>query len=111
MAKRKAALCANLTGRYGFPYVTFEVRGPLTIAQVEQEVLAETSKFARVDILPEPFGFEAARWRQVKDQYTTGDEFYFFTSDECSWSNLCGVRGYILARECDIVDSIVTRIN
>ncbi|MDI6448635.1 hypothetical protein [Anaerobaca lacustris] len=108
---KKATLCAKLGDHYDLPDVTFEVRGPLTIEEVEQESLDQLDKVRRADIPVRPFGFEGEKWARIKSRCRAGDEFYFFTSDERSWSYLSGTRGYIVVRGMDIIDAIITGMN
>lgn len=108
---RKRAICASLKESYGLPDVTFEVRGPLTITQVEQESVERMGYSPRTDVSAVAFGCQDARWLALKDGYTPGDEFYYFTSDERSWAYLTGVRGYILIRRNEIIGGIVTGVN
>ncbi len=90
---------------------TFEALGPLTIAQIEQESLEKLSRSPRKDLPPVPFAFANDKWVELKGKYLPRDEFYYFTSDERSWANLCGIRGYVLVRKGEIVDIIVTGVN
>jgi hypothetical protein len=108
---RKRAICASLKESYGFPDITFEVRGPLPIAQVEQESVERMGYSARTDVSAVAFGFQHARWVELKGKYAPGDKLYYFTSDERSWRHLFGIEGYVLARDDEIVDTIVTRMN
>jgi hypothetical protein len=108
---RKRAICASLKESYSLPDVSFEVRGPLTIAAVEHESAEQLGYSPRADIPAVAFGFQNPRWLALKGKYAPGDELYYFTSDERSWRHLLGIEGYVLVRENEIVDTIVTRMN
>lgn len=88
-----------------------EVRGPMTIEEVEKESLDELSKSSRQDIPKLPFGFMNDSWNEFKDKYQDGDEIYFFTSDKRSWRALYGRGGYVIIREDQIIDIIVTSLS
>jgi hypothetical protein len=85
------------------------IRGPLTIAHVEQESLEKVRKFPDVPQLP--FGYQNDKWNKLKSQYKEGDELCFFGSDTVSWAYLRGTSGYVLIRHNEIVDLIVTTIS
>jgi len=89
----------------------WKIRGPLTVAQVEQESLDQLNKSGRTDIPPGPFGFIGDDWVRLRSNYREGDEFYFFRSDERSWAYLRGGEGYILIRGNEEVGRIVTSMN
>ena len=111
VTSRQEEVSRLLRDHYRDSEMGFEVRGPLTISQVEQESLEELSKSPRKDIPPGPFGFEGHKWLQLKSKYVCGDELYFFTSDERSWSYLSGIKGYVLVRGNTFVDGIITGMN
>ena len=83
------------------------IRGPLTIAQVEQESLEETTKSPHVPQVP--FGYANDKWNKLKSQYKDGDEFYFFAADSRRYFQ--GTAGYVLIRDNELVDLIVTGIS
>jgi len=101
----------NLHPTLVIPGRGWEIRGPLTVAQVEQESLEELRKSQREDVPPVPFGFINDRWNELKSQYEEGDELYFFRSDKRSWLDLCGEQGYVLIRKNELLDLLVTVIN
>ena len=50
-----------------------------------------------------PFGVANEEWNKLKNQYKDGDEFYFFASDERTWSLGMGRSGYVLIRNNEVV--------
>jgi hypothetical protein len=89
----------------------WQIRGPLMIAQVEEESLEDVRKSERKDIPLVPFGFLGDEWLKLKSRYQEGDEFYFFRSDERSWADLCGHEGYVLIHGNEQIGQIVTSMN
>jgi hypothetical protein len=92
-----------------------EVRGPLSIEQVEQEslksILVAIKENVRQDIPQVPFGFMNDRWKDFKQQLRNGDLIFHFISDKDSWDVLCGRAGYVLVRDGEVVDTITTSGN
>jgi len=88
-----------------------EVRGPMTIEEVEKESIEEILKSSRKDVPKVPFGFQNDRWKEFKDKYQDGDEIYYYMSEKNSWRILEGVAGYVLIRSESIIDIIVTSGN
>jgi len=76
------------------------IRGPLTIAQIEQESLQQIR--LAPDAPQVPFGYENDRWNQLKTQYKDGDEFYFFSLYPRPPS-FYGTSGYVLIRGNQVV--------
>ena len=95
----------NLT----IPGPGWAIRGPLTIAQVEQKSLEKIRESP--DVPQVPFGYQNDNWNKLKSQHKDGDEFYFFGSDPVSWAYLRGELGYVLIRDNEIVGWIVTNIS
>jgi hypothetical protein len=62
----------------------YEIRGPLTIEQVEQGSLERIKQFSRKDIPLVPFGFDNEEWNELKSEYSKGTEIYYIKSDERS---------------------------
>ena len=89
---------------------TFQVKGPLTIAQVE-EMLFGTPWDSEDTIRTYESTNLGKVWVSIKTRYKGGDELYFFTSDERSWAELNGQRGYALIRKNQVVDLLVTFMN
>jgi hypothetical protein len=71
------------------------IRGPLTIAQVEQESLQQIR--LAPDVPQVPFGYDNDKWNELKSQYKDGDEFYFFGLDPRP-PYFYGTSGYVLIR-------------
>jgi hypothetical protein len=86
----------------------YHVRGPLTLAEVEQELFGATSQSSRTRI-SDSAGISA--WEKMKSSYRDGDEFYFVKSDARSWSRLEGWRGYVLIRGNMVVEELTTFMN
>jgi len=95
----------NLT----IPGPGWAIRGPLTITQVEHESLEKIRESP--DVPQVPFGYQNNYWNKLKSQYKEGDEFYFFGSDPVSWAYFRGRLGYVLIRDNEFVDRIVTNIS
>jgi len=91
------------------PGPSWEIRGPLTIEQVEQESLEEMSQYP--DVPQVPFGYANEKWIELKSQYKDGDEFYYFKSDRLSWAYLRGRSGNVLIHNNEVVNMLVTEIN
>jgi hypothetical protein len=88
----------------------YQVRGPLTVAQVEQELFGgslDSDSMARASGNTD----FAKAWDKVKRNYRSGDELYFVNSDMRSWSRLNGWRGYVLVRQDRVVDGVTTFMN
>ncbi len=88
----------------------YEVRGPLTIVQVEVEVFGRPLNSGDMAGLLARDSFAKA-WNEFTNSYEAGDEFYFFQSDKRSWEKLAGSRGYVRMRKNTVVSHIVTRMN
>ncbi len=86
-----------------------EMRGPLTVEQVHEELVEAAEDLSRAE--KRTLTFEGPEWHQLKSKLGKGDEFYFFKSDRQSWTNLEGSEGYIAIRGSEIIGSLVTIIN
>jgi len=91
------------------PGPSWELRGPLSIAQIEQEVCEEVMYSSGAPQVP--FGFMNDVWIELKNQCKDNDEFYYFKSDKFSWQNQCGISGYVLIRKNKMVDMILGAMN
>ena len=104
----------------GNPYYMrheFEFRGPLTVGQVEEELIEshkESSKMRR-EVYGVTERFEDSDigegWGRLKGKYRDreGDELYFYLATaKPSWSQL---QGYVLIRDKKVVAQIVTVMN
>jgi hypothetical protein len=95
---------------------SFEVRGPLSVAEVEQEMLMEVlcaiadyNDMRSIPRLPSSWMGEA--WHDFKAEIRAGDLIYFFTSDKASWRALIGREGYALIRDGKVVDMLITAMS
>lgn len=88
-----------------------DIRGPLTVAQIEKETIEELKKAGRKDVPLVPYGFINDRWNQFKSKYEEGDELYFFTSDQTSWSGLYGREGHVIIRKNRVIDMIISKLS
>lgn len=105
-------------GAYLHPYASSaEVRGPLSIEQVEEEMLRSHLEFVvvdgmRRDVPKLPFvGFMNEGWQRFKTQLIGIDQIYYFISDKESWGILCGSAGYAIIREGQVVDTFIVAGN
>ncbi len=95
------------------PGPSWEIRGPLTIEQVEEEFVRGIRKMTT-----EEYYFPAITisltnksWARLKNQYIEGDEFYYYESDSTSWGYLRGELGYFLIHNNKVVDSMLVFTN
>jgi len=88
----------------------FRVKGPLATAQVEKALFGTPLDSEEARQTYESTGRGEA-WGRTKAKWKDGDEFYFFTSDKRSWSELRGRQGYVLIRKKQVVDVMLTRMN
>lgn len=86
-----------------------EIRGPLTIAEIESESLVEVSHC--VDCPQVPFGYANNAWEAFKATAQEGDEIFYFRSDTASWNALAGRQGFALIRKGTIVRTILTLLS
>ena len=78
------------------------IRGPLTIAQIEQESLQRIRLSPNPDVPQVPFGYDNDQWNTLKSQYKDGDELYFFGLYPHP-PYFFGMSGYVLIRGNQIV--------
>jgi|GEM_PF-1461028 len=88
----------------------YKIRGPLTIAQLETELFERPLESGDIAGISANADFLRA-WSRFRDSYEVGDEFYFVDSDEWSWRQLAGWRGYVLIRKNEVVSSLTTFLN
>lgn len=95
---------------------SFEVSGPLSVAEVEQEMLmdvlcaiADYNDMRSIPRLPSAWMGEA--WLDFKEEVRAGDLIYFFTSDKASWRGLIGREGYALIRDGKVVTMLITAMS
>lgn len=105
----------RIIGKYLRQDFKIEVRGPLSIKQIEEEYLRSMLELfcenIRKDIPKVPFVFSNDRWLRFKMQLCGTDKIYHFISEKDSWAVLCGCAGYALIREDQVVDVIITSGN
>jgi hypothetical protein len=106
-AMKRRADVQNVMNAHGHQY---KVRGPLTIAQLETELFGRPLDSRDIAGISASADFLKA-WGQFRESYETGDEFYFVDSDERSWAQLTGWRGYVLIRKNEVVGSLTTFLN
>jgi hypothetical protein len=90
-----------------------EVRGPLSVAEVETErlieLLSDVAQYPGMRGTPRlPFVFMSDKWQAFTRQIRDGDLIYFFTSDTASWHGLFGREGYALIRDGKVICTIIT---
>jgi len=110
LMKRRAdvRVIMNVSGHNsGYRY---DVRGPLTIGQVEVEIFRRPLQSGDVNEMPVNADFVKA-WNEFRGSYEAGDELYFVNSDRRSWEQLVGWRGYVLIRKNRVMNSLVTFLN
>jgi hypothetical protein len=92
-----------------------KVRGPLTVADIEQRelqfILDLIAELGIPDWTRVPFRGLEEDWLGFKKQMRAGDLIYYFTTDDIDWRLLTGAEGYVLIREGKVVDMIVTGIS
>jgi hypothetical protein len=105
----------RIIGKYLQQSFRIEVRGPLSIEQIEEEYLRSNLELfcenVRKDIPKVPFGFSDDNWLKFKMQLSGADRIYHFISEKASWAVLCGCTGYALIREGQVIDIIITAGN
>jgi len=65
----------------------------------------------REEGLPVPnalFGYNNARWLELKSMFQPGDQIVKYSSDKLSWNSLRGQRGYALLRSGCIINKLVS---
>jgi hypothetical protein len=104
-----------MIGRFGMAGF-LEVRGPLSVAEVEQEmlmeVLCEFGQYNDMRSIPRlPFAYANEVWQDFKAQVQDNDVIYFFTSDKASWHGLIGREGYALIRGGKVIRVLITAMS
>lgn len=105
--ERRNEVCRLIAEYFGLGF-SVQIKGPLTIAEVEKESLEELSKADRKDIPKVPYGFANDRWITFKNNYKEGDELYSFTSDQKSWAGLYGRSGHVIIRKTQVITAIIS---
>ena len=105
----------RIIGKYLRQNFRVEVRGPLSVEQIEEESLRSGLELfcenVREDIPKVPFGFSNDTWLKFEMKLCGTDKIYYFISEKDSWAVLCGCAGYALIREGQVVDVIITSGN
>jgi len=104
-----------VTASFGYAPYSARVRGPLTVADIEQRelqfILDLTAEVDNLRWTRVPFCGLEEDWLAFKKQIRAGDLIYYFTAPEIYWSGLAGAEGYVLIREGKIAEMIVTGLN
>ena len=58
-----------------------------------------------------PFGNIHDEWLALKAHIQEGDELWYWTTSEETWSTLCGRAGVALVREKKVIGSLITDMN
>lgn len=94
---------------------TLVVQRPLDIFEKTTISRAEEVEATTIDVKGKattvPFGLINDRWEGLKLQYQNGDCLFHFRTDAESWEQLLGSEGYILIRDGEAIDSIITIIS
>jgi hypothetical protein len=106
----------TMIGKFLGMGLSFEVRGPLSVAEVEQEqvidVLCEIAQYNDMRSIPRlPFAYGNEAWQDFKAQVQENDLIYFFTSDKASWRALIGREGYALIRGRRVIHVFITAMS
>lgn len=108
--KRRADVCEVMNAHAHTSGRQYGIRGPLTIVQVEVELFRRP--LVSGDIAEMHVSDDLAKaWNSLRGNYQVGDEFYFVESDERSWAQLGGWRGYVLIRRNKIVGTLTKFMN
>jgi hypothetical protein len=109
-SEKEIRIGKTITEHFGLPFAV-EVRGPMTIEEVEKKYIEKLSNSSRKDIPKLQLGFVNGRWDEFKDKYQDDSEIYYFISEKNSWRVLYGRAGYVLIESENIIDIIVTSAN
>ena len=116
-----------------------ELRGPLSIQEVEAElkrihriheemfgcnlptpIPRKRPNFKGIKLLEElfpdydpnePMPEPGSRWRDFKSKLNSYRSLYYFISDPLSWGGLHGREGYIIVEDNQVIDLIITALN
>lgn len=105
-----ASVAGSLSDRCDTFSSTDEVSSPLTIEEIEKQAMTELLAW-REEGLPVPnalFGYNNARWLELKSMFQPGDQIVKYSSDKLSWNSLRGQRGYALLRSGCIINKLVS---
>jgi hypothetical protein len=115
-AKRRDQVANIVKAYYHRTGCAFHARGPLTIEQVERELIERYEASRREnDGSDVRRGFWETRvaqdWAKIKDGLRGEDELYYFISNRASWARLSGLEGYVVIRGDAVVDVFCTAIS
>lgn len=97
--------------RYAPPGYDYLFRGPLTMSQIEQEML-DRAGVKSIEAPTTSFGRRMYnKWTAFKEEYKLGDELYFFRTNQRSWELTAGREGYVLFRRNQVVEIWLTSCN
>lgn len=99
---REASTCqiAGLEQHFDTPV---HLDGPLAVDEIERRHLVGEKQL--------PFGRIHDQWIRLKASVRSGDCLFSFETDEESWKQLSGRKGYILVRDGVPIDGIVYMLN
>jgi hypothetical protein len=83
-----------------------QLRGPLTAAQVEKEVI-ERMRRQSPDRVPVPSASWYDAWNRLKSKARPQDRFFWFSSPKESWAAGTGYAGYALVCDRTVVGTVV----
>jgi hypothetical protein len=94
--------------RFGCSY---RIRGPLTVDQLVEESALNQKATHPADTSTTEFRYPRRRWTRLRREMQPGDLLFFFESDDLSWRELRGRRGYAVVRDGVVVKVILTELN
>ncbi len=50
-------------------------------------------------------------WKEFMSRYRRGDDIYYFESDKRSWTELDGIKGYVIVHRNGITGVLVTGVS
>jgi hypothetical protein len=83
-----------------------QLRGPLTAAQVEKEVV-ERMRRQSPDRVPVPSASWYDAWNRLKSKAGSQDRFFWFSSPRESWAAGTGYAGYALVCNRTVIGTVV----
>jgi hypothetical protein len=83
-----------------------QLRGPLTAAQVEKEVI-ERMRRQSPDRVPVPSTSWYDAWNRLKSKARPQDRFFWFSSPKESWAAGTGYAGYALVCDRTVIGTVV----
>src|SRR5688572_27705120 len=83
-----------------------QLRGPLTAAQVEKEVI-ERMRRQSPDRIPVPSASWYDAWNKLKSKARPQDRYFWFSSPKESWAAGTGYAGYALVCNRTVIGTVV----